>query len=71
MERYGSSGQNSRAVAYNIDSNSRLAKCSMTIAYTYLKMQLTPIRLINEMIHALLQLAVLHRAAVEYFGQMI
>ena len=71
MVRYGSSGQNSRIVAYNIDSNSRLAKCSMTIACTYLKIKLTPICLTNEMIHALLQLAVLHRAAVEYFGKMI
>jgi hypothetical protein len=35
-------------------------------------LQLAPIRLANEMMmHALLQLAVLHRAAVEYFGQKI
>lgn len=34
-------------------------------------LQLIPIRLTNEIMHALLQLAVLHRATIEYVGQMI
>ncbi len=67
----GSGGQSSRTVAYNIDSSSRLAKCMMTIAYTYLTCSQLLIRPVVEMMHPLLQLAVLHRAAVEYSGQMI